>query len=212
MHPYSNDTSRIRTLLLALVVAAILLAWGLGRVMATAHITTPWWLDTPAVVGFYGILWQLYDRWLWRLRIGSRTLSGIPNYNGSWTGSIRSSHDSARSYPARLTIRQTASRVLVELHTERSRSVSQMAMLCAGSGSEHGLVYLYTNKPRHIPEPEHPDVQAAGPRTNMLAMTPHEGISRLLLAEDRTTLDGDYQNDRHRQTYGTLSFKEKVTS
>jgi hypothetical protein len=47
-------------------------------------------------------------------------------------------------------------------------------------------------------------------RTTLMAMTPHEGICRLLLSEDGNTLGGDYQNDRHRQTYGMLSFNGRV--
>jgi len=209
MHPYSNDSSRMRTVLLLLAVAAILLAWGLGRTLRSLDITPPWWLDTPAVVGIYGILWHLYDRLLWRLPIGGQTLSGIPDYNGTWAGWIHSSHDSAKPYAARLTIRQTSSRVLIELRTEQSRSVSHMAMLCAGPGSE-GLQYLYTNKPRHVPVLEPVEPRPDRPRGSLLAMTPHEGVSRLLLSKDRCTLEGDYQNDRHRQTYGTLSFSERV--
>jgi hypothetical protein len=38
-----------------------------------------------------------------------------------------------------------------------------------------------------------------------------EGVSRLLLGPDGT-IEGDYQTDRHRGTYGTLSFKESVAS
>jgi hypothetical protein len=40
-------------------------------------------------------------------------------------------------------------------------------------------------------------------------MTIHEGVSRLQLYEDGTKLTGDYQNDRHRQTYGTMSFTRR---
>jgi hypothetical protein len=210
VHPYSNDSSRTRTVLLVLAVAAVLLAWGLGRTLRSWEITPPWWLDTPAVVGFYGILWQLYDRLLWRARIGSQTLSGIPDYSGSWGGCVHSSYGGTAVYAARLTIRQTSSRILIELRTDRSRSVSQMAMLCAGPGSEQGLQYLYTNRPRHVPTPEPAGPPHDRPHAIVLAMTPHEGVARLLLGDDGSTLQGDYQNDRHRQTYGTLSFSGRT--
>lgn len=207
MHPYSNDSNRTRIVLLALAVVAILLAWGLGRGLRGLAVTPPWWLDTPAVVGFYGILWRVYDRWLWRLRVGGQTLSGIPDYTGTWTGWINSSFGGVEPYIAQLSIRQTSTRMLIELRTDRSRSVSQMAMLCAGPGSEQGLQYLYTNKPRHVPVPAPIGTQPAA----LQAMTPHEGVCRLLLSDDGSTLEGDYQNDRHRQTYGTLSFRRRAT-
>lgn len=205
MHPYSNDSSRTRIMMLLLAVAAILLTWGLGSVLRSLDVTPPWWLDMPAVVGFYGMLWQLYDRTLWRLRVGDQTLSGIPDYNGAWGGWVHSSHDGATRYAAQLTIRQTSTRILVELRTDSSKSVSHMAMLCAGPGSTQGLQYTYANRPRHVPEP----TSAAPDRPSLLAMHPHEGTSRLLLNPDGT-LTGDYQNDRHRGTHGTLSFKERA--
>lgn len=202
MHPYSTDSTRLRTVLLGLAVAAILLAWGLGRALQSLAIEPPWWLDTPAVAGFYGILWQLYDRCLWHLPAGRATLSGIPDYRGTWIGRVHSSFDTTKVYPATLTIRQTSSRILVELATETSRSVSHMAMLCGAAGSEEGLQYLYTNRPRGEP----PAPAGAAVR----AMTIHEGVCRLLLSEDRSTVDGDYQNDRHRQTYGTLKLRREA--
>jgi hypothetical protein len=204
MHPYSTDSVRTRTVLLGLAVAAVLLAWGLGRTFDALGADPPWWLDTPAVAGFYGLLWQLYDRVLWRLPIGGQTLSGIPDYRGSWTGHIHSSYDSSASYEAELTIRQTSSRILVELATERSRSVSHMAMLCAEPGSEQGLQYLYTNRPFNRP----PEPPGDNGRT-LLAMTIHEGVSRIRMAAGGV-IHGDYQNDRHRKTYGQLTFPERT--
>ena len=217
MHPYSNDAARTRTVMLTLAITAILLAWGLGRVLRCLDVTPPWWLDTPAVAGFYGIVWRIYDRSLWCLQVGNQTLSGIPNYGGAWTGWVHSSHDSVTMYAARLTIRQTSSRILIELHTDRSRSVSHMAMVCAGPGSAHGLQYIYANWPRHVPTPA-PDVETVRllidgqhqvpPGSS--ALHPHEGVSRLVLSRDGT-MEGDYQTDRHRGTYGTLCFETRVT-
>lgn len=189
--------------LFTLAVASILLAWGLGRALDGLKLDPPWWLDTPAVLGFYGILWQLHDRVLWRLPVGTRTLSGIADYRGTWDGHLHSSYNADIEYAASLTIRQTSSRILVEMERGQSRSTSRMAMLCAEPGSEQGLQYLYTNRPYN--EPQAP---AAGGRT-VVAMTIHEGVSRLLLSEDGTTLTGDYQNDRHRQTYGTMTFARR---
>jgi hypothetical protein len=209
MHPYSNDSNRPRTTALLLAVAAILLAWAAGSLLRGLEVIPPWWLDMPAVVGFYGILWRLYDRTLWRLRIGDQTLSGIPDYSGTWTGQVHSSHDGTTMHPARLTIRQTASRILVELRTNQSRSASHTAMLCAGPGSAQGLQYIYVNRPRSVPA-----AVPAAPRPDRpapLAMHPHEGVSRLLLCPDGT-LEGEYQNDRHRGTHGTLSFDRRVAS
>ncbi|BFU45634.1 hypothetical protein [Krasilnikovia sp. MM14-A1004] len=203
VHPYSHDSGRTRIVLLALAAGSILLAWGLGRALDALDVEPPWWLDTPAVVGFYGILWQLYDRLLWRLPIGPRTLSGIADYRGIWDGHLHSSYNGGTEVEASLTIRQTSSRILVEMGRGQSGSFSRMAMLCGEPGSERGLQYLYTNRPHN--EPREPEAGGVG----VIAMTIHEGVSRLLLSEDGTTLTGDYQNDRHRQTYGTMSFTRR---
>ncbi|MGI5238821.1 hypothetical protein [Dactylosporangium sp. CA-139066] len=212
MHPYSHDASRTRSAYLLLAVVAILLAWALGSGLHAIRVSPPWWLDTPAVVGMYGLLWKWYDRVLWRVRVGGQTLSGIPDYGGSWNGSVHSSHEGGMTFPAHLTIHQTSSRLLVELQTELSGSMSHVAMLCGRPGRDRGLQYVYANWPRHVPpdasaQPSPPPSQRAVP----LAMHAHEGVARLLLRADGT-LDGDYQNDRHRGTYGTLSFDERVSS
>jgi SMODS-associating 2TM, beta-strand rich effector domain len=208
MHPYSNDSSRTRTVMLVLAITAILLAWILGHLLGDLDVTPPWWLDTPAVVGFYGILWHVYDRFVWRICVGRQTLSGIPNYNGTWAGFVRSSHGGSTTYVARLSIRQTSTRIVVALSTDQSRSWSHTAMLCGGLGSGQGLQYIYANWPRNVQVPAPAAPQSYQPT---MAMYPHEGVSRLLLRPDGT-IDGDYQTDRHRGTHGTLSFKERVGS
>ena len=114
MHPYSTDDgSRVRNVMLVLAVGAILLSWGLAQALLSLNLTAPWWLDTPAVLGFYGLLWQLYDRVLWRVGPRDRPLGGVPNFAGRWKGTLNSSFD-GQDYDATLIIRQTASRMLVE--------------------------------------------------------------------------------------------------
>ncbi len=191
MHPYSTDASRLRLALLVLAVGAILLAWGLSQTLALLHLRAPWWLDTPAVLGFYGILWQFYDRFLWRLGSANRTLSGVPNFAGTWHGAVSSSFDHTRSYPATLIIRQTSTRMIVEFRTSTSRSYSHLAMVCASPGPDQGLQYLYRNHPRECAK---------------ATMQPHSGTAHLQLSDDHSMLTGGYQNDRFRDTHGSLSF------
>jgi hypothetical protein len=203
MHPYASDAARGRTVLLGLAVAAILLAWGFGKGLAALHLVPPWWLDTPAVLGFYGLLWKAYDQSLWRLRWRGRTLSGVPDYGGVWDGHLHSSYGEGLTVPATLTIRQTSSRILIELTTGTSRSASEMAAVNAAPGRDYGLRYVYANLPSHRP--------ATSPRQrpHLARMMPHEGMSRLKLCDGGRRLEGDYQNDRFRGTHGGLQFKRR---
>jgi hypothetical protein len=178
--------------LLLLAVLAILLAWALGRVLVLAHTSPPWWLDTPAVAGFYGLLWQAYDRLLWRVGPGGRTLSGVPYYGGSWEGQIHSGFRPEPPYEARLRIRQTASRILIELGTDSSRSHSRMATVYADPGPDQGLQYVYQNRPREI--------AAAG-------VEAHGGSAYLRISANGQELEGGYWTGPERRTKGEMTFK-----
>jgi hypothetical protein len=191
LHPYSTDSTRQRTVLLLIAVAAILLAWALGRFLDLLNTSVPWWLDTPAVVGFYGLLWQAYDRWLWRVRIGGGTLSGVPDFSGTWNADIRSSYDPALKSGGTLTIHQTASRILVDYDGALSRSYSRIAMIKIDPGPGRGLQYVYDNQPKKLAPP---------------TMKPHEGTAFLKFADDGRKLTGGYSTDPNRSTTGEMTF------
>jgi hypothetical protein len=170
-------------------VASILLAWLLGRLFELLDTTPPWWLDTPAVVGFYTMLWQVYDRLLWRAGAAGRTVSGVPDISGTWSGKVQSSFRPGNPYPATLSIRQTSSRILIELTTDRSQSHSRLAMICAAPGPDQGLHYVYENQP--------------DPLTGICR---HGGSATLRQSPDGRTLTGYYFTDPDRSTRGTLHF------
>jgi hypothetical protein len=195
VHPYSTDSARQRTVLLLLAVLAILLAWALGRAFVLLHTSPPWWLDTPAVVGFYGLLWQAYDHLLWRVGPSGHTLSGVPYYAGTWSGQICSEYRPETPYQARLTIRQTSSRILIELETGQSRSHSRLAMVYADPGPDQGLQYVYNNRPREIVAP---GVEA------------HGGSAYLRLSADGRRLDGGYSTGPERRTKGEMTFERML--
>lgn len=190
MHPYSTDSGRQRAVPLVLAVVAIVLAWVLGRAFTLAHVAPPWWLDTPAVAGFYGLLWKGYDRWWWRLGRAGRTLSGIPDFGGTWTGTLLTSYRPDEPHAVRVCILQTASRIHVELSTARSRSHSQLAMICSSPGPGHGLRYVYGNHPEGLPVP---------------GVSKHDGSAYLRLSADGRTLEGGYSTDPDRGNRGTMT-------
>jgi hypothetical protein len=178
--------------MLLLGVVAIGLAYLFGRSLSVLHVDPPWWLDTPAVLGFYGLCWRLYDEHLWRLGPVTRTVSGVPNVSGHWIGAVWSSHSKQNPIKASLDVRQTSSRLLVTLETDTSRSHSTMAALCSAPGPGNGLRYAFANVPRTLTEE---------------TMRPHTGVAHLTLSADGSELAGDYETDRFRNTSGQLKFR-----
>lgn len=190
MHEYSTDTiGRHRIIIAACVLIAIGGAYGLGVLYERVGFTPPWWLDAPAIFGCYAAIWRIYDQFVWRWTLFGRTVSGIDDYSGEWSGMLHSNYARNAALPIELSIKQTSSRILVEVRTETSNSYSNMAMACSSAGRSKGLRYTYSNEPRAF---------AA------LSMSPHSGIAEIQLSADRTTLSGQYENNRHRGTYGTI--------
>src|SRR5260370_1168151 len=91
MHAYATDSGRGKLAVLMLAIASILLAWGFHELLIAIHLQAPWWLDTPAVLGFYGLLWKLYDQHIWRWRWKSVRISDVPDLAGEWLGQVQSS-------------------------------------------------------------------------------------------------------------------------
>src|SRR5260370_35924827 len=87
MHGYSTDSNERRIVPLLLALVAIALAWATSKFLAAAHLSFPWWADAPSSMAFYGALYALFDRYLWRntfVRKGG--LVRIPNLTGPWGG------------------------------------------------------------------------------------------------------------------------------
>jgi SMODS-associating 2TM, beta-strand rich effector domain len=175
-----------------LAVLAILAAWTLHQLFNALSFSPPWWLDTPAVLGIYGLLWKGYDGFAWRWRAGQLSLTDVPNLAGTWNGEIISTRDRRTSIPATLTITQTATRVLITLETTTSRSNSVMATINCRPGPYQGLHYSFENRPHAMAQS---------------TMSPHSGQAHLRLFPDGRRLSGDYETDRHRGNVGAMSFE-----
>jgi len=191
MHPYATDSGRERYAILAIAILSVLFAFAMHRLFQFAHFQPPWWLDTPAVLGFFGIVWKWYDRVVWHWRRGPLHVSDVPYLSGEWVGEVQSSHNSTR-ISATLTIHQTASHILIELVTENSRSQSVMATLNCKPGLYHGLHYAFNNHPHALNAP---------------TMAPHRGQAHLRIEDGGMTLVGDYNTDQHRGNHGRMKFR-----
>lgn len=185
-HSYTH-AGQNRTLS-ALLLLSILLAWAWGWLQQACAIDVPWWLDTPAVLGFFAALNSWYESWGWRV---FRFAHGIPDYSGEYTAYIHTSHnDHASIVPATVKIKQSWSHIVIRLNTGNSTSVSKGGYLVAVPGDGFRLVYLYHNAPRG---------HAAA------TMNQHDGTAELLFSEDGATAKGFYYNGRGRLTHGELT-------
>lgn len=190
MHAYATEASDRRVVPVYLAVAAIALALALATALARLDLSVPWWLDAPAVIGFYGLLYRFFDAAAWRWRLGPVRLSRIPVVAGTWRGEVTSAHDPTVAHTAELRIRQTWTSIQIEFIGERSRSCSTMATLNPPGSTGPGLAYEYLSEPRGL-APE--------------SMAIHRGVALLRLAAN-AELVGDYYTGRGRLTHGTMRF------
>jgi len=65
MHGYSTDSSERRIVPLLLALLAIALAWATSKFLAAAHLSSHVG-GRPFSLAFYGALYALFDRYLWR--------------------------------------------------------------------------------------------------------------------------------------------------
>src|SRR5215216_2543191 len=135
MHAYATDAPDRRVAPIVIGAIAILMAWALSGILDITGISPPWWIDTPAVLGFYWPLWRIYDRWGWRWRLGPFAFSAIRDFSGTWSGMVTSSYEPATDVEATLTIVQRWLLILITLETQWSRSHSTMAQI-RGEGSQ----------------------------------------------------------------------------
>jgi hypothetical protein len=187
-HTYSLPLRE--TIARSLLLVGILLAFAWGLIQYRVELDIPWWLDTPAVFGFYGLLYGLLDAWAWRQPPIARILR-VPILRGTWRGTIRSSHDDFRDeIDVVMTIEQSWSQIQIVLDAPFSRSRSMGAHITTGAGSESfQVVYEYENIPH-----------AHSPRS----LHAHRGTARLLLTSDGHTLEGEYYTGRDRQSFGRI--------
>lgn len=204
MHPYGTDTNERRTILLILVPVSFWVSARFLALLSAVDLSLPdnldWIFDAGSAAAWFGLfyLWMEKRGWKWQLlhRIG---LVSTPDLNGRWSGELRSSYKPPDKepfetpYPVSLTIRQTWTRIIVELvHSNSSSSRSDTGSLFLEKGTTPILVYTYWNEP----DPG-----------QLATMEAHSGTTELKLIEELAVhrLEGRYYNGRGRGNYGSMS-------
>lgn len=190
MHGYSTDSNERRFVPLLLAALAIVCAWAFSKLMAVLHFSVPWWLDAPSSLAFYGVLYALFDKHLWRNRVVHKLgLSRIPNLTGRWCGFLVSSYDDhAKRYDVLLQIFQSWTQISIYFTTMTSMSRSCVAEIQVANLEGVSLIYQYENQPLSYA---------------VKSMHMHYGTAMLHLS-DEDTLTGEYYTGRDRRTHGRI--------
>jgi SMODS-associating 2TM, beta-strand rich effector domain len=193
MHGYSTDSSERRIVPLLLALLAIALAWATSKILAATHLSVPWWMDAPSSMAFYGALYAIFDRYLWKKNFVHKLgLGRIPNLEGRWSGYLVTSFDGhAKQHELMMHIFQSWTQIVVYLTTPTSMSRSCTAVIQMDDPEGVSLVYQYENQPL-----------ANATRT----MHMHYGTAMLRITNGGC-LAGDYYAGRDRQTFGWICCK-----
>ena len=66
MHPYTTDSSEKKFIPLYIACLGVVLAWTLNWILRAIQFTLPWWIDAPSVIGFYGLFYNIFDKYIWK--------------------------------------------------------------------------------------------------------------------------------------------------
>jgi len=196
MHGYSTDSSERRVVLFFLALLSIALAWVSSRFLAATHLAVPWWLDAPSSLAFYGVLYGLFERFLWRNGLVHKLgLVRIPNLMGRWRGYLITSFDGhAKRRDLVIHIFQSWTQISVFLTTASSMSRRCAAVIQVDDPEGVALIYQYQNQPL---------------ADAMKTMHMHYGTAMLRLSNGGC-LAGNYYAGRDRRTFGRICCKRDV--
>lgn len=196
MHPYATDSPERRNIIFGLAVLSVSLAYLLHAGISLLDIQFPWWAESPSMMGIFGLLYQLFEKRLWRWNILRRMgIVRIPDLNGEWSVEGRTTFDSGKNFSASAIIKQTWTKISVWLETAESTSHSISASILIEQPGGITLSYEYRNEPK-----QKPDVPST--------MHAHRGTTVLRLKGKGYELEGEYYSGRDRLNYGTLLFKK----
>src|SRR5258705_3332131 len=195
MHGYSTDSDERRVVPLLLAFFAISLAWLSSKLLVVIHLSMPWWVDAPSLMAFYGVLYTLFDSYLWRNSLVSKLgLVRVPNLAGRWRGYLISSFDGhVKRHDLIINIFQSWTQISLFLATETSISRSCSAVIQGDDPDGLSLTYQYQNQPL-----------AKAIRTIDI----HYGTAMLQMSDDNS-LTGDYYAGRDRRTFGRICCRKE---
>ena len=195
MHPYATDSNERRLVPCLLALLSLIAALVFGKLLEYATFTVPWWFDSPAVIGFYGIFYRFFEKSLWKLKILRKMgIVKLLNLNGTWKGYVISSYDEhAKKYEATFTIKQDWNKISIVGRFEMSVSYSLTASILVNDRQGITVNFDYMNEP---------STQA------VRDMEIHRGFNSLTLKPNAREMSGAYYSGRGRQNTGEIKLEK----
>lgn len=205
MHSYSVETRKTQKI--TFVIGLVTVGAYVGLETALKQLMFPSWIELPSVFLIFYIIFQFWNRFLWKAPI-IRSITSTEYIGGKWSGKGESSYqedDSKKEFDITIEISQTWSTIEVLLKTDSSHSVSKSAYFSKKSKKLNELVYTYQNHPNYDSEN---------------SMKIHEGTCKLKFDGDKEILEGDYYTDPNRGNNGSFrvtkenkqSYLEKISN
>lgn len=187
MHRYSSDnffrSSNVYLFLgfLAIYASSFFRKWLPSTPLAEYIDTTAF---SVGVIYAALIVFFEYRGWRW--------FSTIRNLNGTWVGYVTSNYNGGDKLDCGLRIRQTWTRMNIELETGQSRSRTTMSAFYENQPGDLGLKYEYVSEPKH---------------RAVETMQTHRGFCNMIIDESNHDLkmSGNYFTGRGRETNGEIS-------
>lgn len=200
MHPYSSTNASREKPVAYIAIGCALLSIGLGKVIH--ELALPSYVGAPSAIVFFGAVFWLFDRYVWRLSLKRLQATRIPNLNGTWEGKIDvrkgkgPKMEDLGTHKCTVVIEQSWSRISIKFDTKATTSNSLMASLGPSDDERGGLRYEYYVKPK-------PD----GTFLDEEETVPHSGVAHLnpKIDGDWKELTGTYYNDQDFQLWGSYS-------
>lgn len=197
MHPFSIDTQERKNIIVTIALLCIPLSWLLNylvKLSGITDITGIWWISAPSILGMAGILYKIFDEWLWRFDVLRKLrIIKTPDLSGVWNGTIATSFDDcADRHATNVKIQQTWTRISIFLAGSQSESHSLTASILTRQPGGISINYEYKNEPKPFAKS---------------TMHAHRGTAILKL-RNNIELEGEYYTGRDRNNFGSIKLKK----
>jgi hypothetical protein len=195
-----SKTSHIIFFLVGGGLLAIIASWLFSIVIEwiSPDSNIPFWVEGLSPLGAYGLLFWLFDRYLWKAPIFEKLgIVNVPNLNGRWIGKQRSTYKDADgnnvSADGVLEIRQTFTSISVNTYYQKSYSSSKVGNFARNNPICY-LYYTFDNEPNSMIEE---------------TMQMHKGTVKLNYLSDSNQIKGTYFNSIGNIGDMTYSYQQK---
>lgn len=190
MHSYTIDTSLRRKAVVILAFLSIGLSLGLNNIISSLNI------PFTAHISAFLLFTAFYLSWS-RLFWNHIPKMPIPDLEGEWEGSVKSSYADDEEYDVDVEITQNLDKIGIKLKTDTSVSHSETGAIQINTNQDDFLSYTYYNEPKTNAED---------------SMSPHRGFTRVTIKYENgkpVELEGQYFTDRNRKNTGKITLVKK---